>query len=212
MSNIVWHQHTVNEQQRAQIKQQSSVLLWFTGLSGSGKSTLANALEQALIARQKHTYLLDGDNLRHGLCAGLGFSEQDRDENLRRAQEVSKLLLDAGLIVLATFISPKHHQRQQVRKALPQGQFIEIYVSTSLEVCEQRDPKGLYKKARKGEIATFTGISDEYQVPLNPELTIDTAQGDIASQVESIIDYLQAIGVMQAQNQTDDISLRLGVS
>jgi len=174
MSNIVWHQHSVDQAARAKLKGQNPVLLWFTGLSGAGKSTLAGALERALFEAGFHTYLLDGDNVRHGLCKDLGFSVADRDENLRRVGEVAKLMVDAGLVVLSAFISPTREERDSIRARFPAGQFIEVHVSTPLSVCEARDPKGLYVKARKGEIAHFTGISSPYEAPLSAELTIDT--------------------------------------
>ncbi len=193
-NNIVWHEHAISQQMRAAQKGQQPLLLWFTGLSGSGKSTLAGALEKALFDTGAHTYLLDGDNVRHGLCQDLGFSEQDRNENLRRVAEVAKLMLDSGLIVLSAFISPTREERENIRAMFSPGQFIEIYVSTPLAVCEQRDPKGLYVKARKGEIGNFTGISAPYEEPEAPELTIDTSKGNIDSQVKALVDYLSAIG------------------
>lgn len=192
--NIVWHKHAISQKMRAEQKSQQPVLLWFTGLSGSGKSTLAGALERALFDTGAHTYLLDGDNVRHGLCKDLGFSTKDRDENLRRVGEVAKLMVDSGLIVLSAFISPTREERDRVRALFPQGQFIEVYVATPLEVCEQRDPKGLYVKARKGEIADFTGVSAPYEEPDAAELRIDTSKGNLDSQVKALVDYLSAIG------------------
>lgn len=162
--NIVWHHHMVDKNSRAELKQQKPAVLWFTGLSGSGKSTLAGALEQALASKGYHTYLLDGDNVRHGLCQDLGFSDADRKENIRRVGELCKLMADAGLIVLSAFISPQKKERELVRSLLPEGEFIEVYINASLEVCEQRDPKGLYKKARAGEITNFTGIDSAYKI------------------------------------------------
>lgn len=202
MSNIVWHQHSVDQAARAKLKGQNPVLLWFTGLSGAGKSTLAGALERALFEAGFHTYLLDGDNVRHGLCKDLGFSVADRDENLRRVGEVAKLMVDAGLVVLSAFISPTREERDSIRARFPAGQFIEVHVSTPLSVCETRDPKGLYVKARKGEIAHFTGISSPYEGPLSAELTIDTSKGDLSSQVSALIDYLTAIGVINSSRLT----------
>ena len=196
MSDIVWHQHSIDQESRAKLKGQSPVLLWFTGLSGSGKSTLAGALERALYDAGFHTYLLDGDNVRHGLCKDLGFSADDRDENLRRVGEVAKLMVDAGLVVLSAFISPTKEERERVRALFDEGRFIEVYVSTPIEVCEARDPKGLYKKARSGEIKDFTGISAPYETPTAAELTIDTNKGDLASQVSALLDYLAAIQVI----------------
>lgn len=202
MSNIVWHQHSVDQAARAKLKGQNPVLLWFTGLSGAGKSTLAGALERALFEAGFHTYLLDGDNVRHGLCKDLGFSVADRDENLRRVGEVAKLMVDAGLVVLSAFISPTREERDSIRERFPEGQFIEVHVSTPLSICEQRDPKGLYVKARRGEISNFTGISSSYETPLSAELTIDTSKGDLSSQVSALIDYLTAIGVINSSRLT----------
>lgn len=202
MSNIVWHQHSVDQADRAKLKGQNPVLLWFTGLSGAGKSTLAGALERALFEAGFHTYLLDGDNVRHGLCKELGFSVADRDENLRRVGEVAKLMVDAGLVVLSAFISPTREERDSIRARFPEGQFIEVHVSTPLSICEQRDPKGLYVKARRGEISNFTGISSPYEAPLSAELTIDTSKGDLSSQVSALIDYLTAIGVINSSRLT----------
>ncbi|WOT05808.1 adenylyl-sulfate kinase [Shewanella youngdeokensis] len=198
MSNIVWHPHSIDQKSRAQQKGQNPVLLWFTGLSGSGKSTLAGALEHALFDAGFHTYLLDGDNVRHGLCEDLGFSAVDRDENLRRVGEVAKLMVDAGLVVLSAFISPTKEERDRVRALFEAGQFIEVHLSTQLAVCEARDPKGLYKKARAGEIKDFTGISAPYEVPDAAELTIDTDKGDLATQVTAVLDYLAALQIIDA--------------
>ena len=199
MTDIVWHQHVIDQAARGDQKGQSPVLLWFTGLSGSGKSTLAGALERALFESGFHTYLLDGDNVRHGLCKDLGFSLEDRDENLRRVGEVAKLMVDAGLVVLSAFISPTLAERERVRALFPEGKFIEIHVSTPLSVCEARDPKGLYAKARTGEIANFTGISSPYEQPLAAELTIDTSKGDLTTQVNTLLDYLSAIQVIDGK-------------
>ncbi|ARD23657.1 MULTISPECIES: adenylyl-sulfate kinase [Shewanella] len=199
MTDIVWHQHVIDQAARGDQKGQSPVLLWFTGLSGSGKSTLAGALERALFESGFHTYLLDGDNVRHGLCKDLGFSLEDRDENLRRVGEVAKLMVDAGLVVLSAFISPTLAERERVRALFPEGKFIEIHVSTPLSVCEARDPKGLYAKARSGEIANFTGISSPYEQPLAAELTIDTSKGDLTTQVNTLLDYLSAIQVIDGK-------------
>ncbi|MCE0494031.1 adenylyl-sulfate kinase [Vibrio salinus] len=188
--NIVWHQHAVDKNFRAQLKKQKPAVLWFTGLSGAGKSTVAGALENKLAQLGYHTYLLDGDNVRHGLCSDLGFSAQDRRENIRRIGELAKLMADAGLIVLTAFISPHRAERQLVRELLPEGEFLEVFVNTSLAVCEQRDPKGLYKKARTGEITNFTGVSAEYEEPLNPE--IDLPAGDLP--IEQLVEFcLQAL-------------------
>lgn len=195
-NNIVWQQHAVSRSDREAQKQQQAVVLWFTGFSGAGKSTVAGALEQALLARGAHTYLLDGDNVRHGLCAGLGFSEADRNENLRRVGAVAGLMVDAGLIVLSAFVSPLRAQRDAIRQSLPDGRFIEIFVSTSLDVCEQRDVKGLYQKARRGEIANFTGISDPYEAPLQPELTLDTGVLSLEQSVAACLQLLEQRGIL----------------
>lgn len=189
--HIVWHQHSVDKQFRANLKQQKPVVLWFTGLSGAGKSTVAGALENRLAELGHHTYLLDGDNVRHGLCSDLGFSEQDRRENIRRIGELAKLMADAGLIVLSAFISPHRVERQLVREMLPEGEFLEVFVNTSLEVCEQRDPKGLYKKARAGEIANFTGIDSEYEAPLNPEIDLLAGEKSLDALVDDCIKVLK---------------------
>ena len=173
-NNIKWQQLDVNSAQREALLGHKSAVLWFTGLSGSGKSTVANALEQALAAQGKHTYLLDGDNVRHGLNRDLGFTEADRIENIRRVGEVAKLMADAGLIVLTAFISPFRAERQLVRDMLPAGEFIEIFVDTPLEVAERRDVKGLYKKARSGELKNFTGIDSPYEPPEHPEIRVNT--------------------------------------
>lgn len=189
--NIVWHNHKVTKQDRATLKKQKPVILWFTGLSGSGKSTIANAVEAKLYEMGKHTYLLDGDNIRHGLNKDLGFSAEDRTENIRRIGEVAKLFVDSGLIVLTAFISPFQKDRDLVRKMVEESEFIEIYVDTPLEICEQRDPKGLYKKARAGEIPNFTGISSPYEPPKNPEIHLKNDKMSIEECVEKVIEYLK---------------------
>jgi adenylyl-sulfate kinase len=188
--NIVWHQHKVTRAERALNKNQKPCLLWFTGLSGSGKSTIANALDVALHERGYHTFLLDGDNVRHGLNKDLGFSDEDRVENIRRIGEVSKLFTDAGLIVLSAFISPFASDRRMVRNMLPAGEFIEVFMDTPMDVCEERDPKGLYQKAREGKIRHFTGIDSPYQAPERPELRLDTATMSVGDCVEQLISYL----------------------
>lgn len=200
MSNIVWQQHQINGLDREKQKQQQAVVLWFTGLSGAGKSTVAGALEQALVARGAHTYLLDGDNVRHGLCADLGFSEADRTENLRRVGAVAGLMVDAGLIVLSAFISPLKSQRDSIRQALPEGKFIEVYVATSLEECEKRDVKGLYQKARRGEIKNFTGISDPYEAPEQPDIKLDTGLLSLEQSVQQLLFLLEQRGIIRPQN------------
>ncbi|WP_100406862.1 adenylyl-sulfate kinase [Bacillus solitudinis] len=189
-SNIVWHETTVKKEERQARNNHKSCILWFTGLSGAGKSTLANALEHTLFARGYNSYVLDGDNVRHGLNKGLGFSDEDRKENIRRIGEVAKLFVDAGTIVCTAFISPFKEDRDRVRELVEEGEFIEVYVRCSLEACESRDPKGLYKKARTGEIPSFTGISSPYEEPENPEITVDSDQISIEESVNQIIAYL----------------------
>ena len=196
--NIVWHDHHVSKHERATIKQQKPCILWFTGLSGSGKSTIANAVEAALLSHSKHTYLLDGDNIRMGLNKGLTFSDKDRIENIRRIGEVSKLFVDAGLIVLTAFISPFQRDRDMVRNLVEEKEFIEVFVDTPLEICEQRDPKGLYKKARKGEISNFTGIDSPYEAPNTPEIHIKNDKISIDEAVEQVISYLKERGYLHA--------------
>ena len=188
-SNIVWHEHKITKEKRMALSQQKPCILWFTGLSGSGKSTVANAVEEMLFNLKKHSYLLDGDNIRHRLNKDLGFSNEDRIENIRRIGEVSKLFVDAGLIVLTAFISPFQEDRAIVRELVDEGEFIEIFIDTPLEVCEQRDPKGLYAKARKGEIADFTGINSPYEAPENPEIHI-RGELTIKESADIIINYL----------------------
>lgn len=195
--NIVWHEHHVTKEERAAIKGQKPCILWFTGLSGSGKSTVANAVEAALHAQGKHTYLLDGDNIRMGLNKGLGFSDEDRVENLRRIAEVSKLFVDAGLIVLTAFISPFREERERVRALVREGEFIEVFIDTPLSVCESRDPKGLYEKARKGEIPHFTGISSPYESPELPEIHIVNDGIGVDEAARKVIDYLTQKGYLK---------------
>ncbi|CAH1543484.1 adenylyl-sulfate kinase [Vibrio jasicida] len=195
--NIVWHQHSVDKQFRAGLKKQKPAVLWFTGLSGAGKSTVAGALENRLAELGYHTYLLDGDNVRHGLCSDLGFSEQDRRENIRRIGELAKLMADAGLIVLSAFISPHRAERQLVRNLVPEGEFMEVFVNASLDVCESRDPKGLYKKARAGEIPNFTGIDSEYQAPANPEIDLPAGEKSVEELVELCLIDLKQRGVIR---------------
>ncbi|WP_070962723.1 adenylyl-sulfate kinase [Vibrio sonorensis] len=194
--NIVWHQHAIDKTFRAELKKQKPAVLWFTGLSGAGKSTVAGALENELAKQGYHTYLLDGDNVRHGLCSDLGFSEQDRRENIRRIGELAKLMADAGLIVLSAFISPHRAERQLVRDMLPEGEFIEVFVNADLSVCEQRDPKGLYKKARAGEIRNFTGIDSAYEAPLEPEIDLPAGEKSIEELVAQCLDALKSRSVI----------------
>ncbi len=196
--NIVWHDHHVSKNERSKTKDQKPCILWFTGLSGSGKSTIANAVEVKLNALEKHTYLLDGDNIRMGLNKGLTFSDEDRIENIRRIGEVSKLFVDAGTIVLTAFISPFQKERDTVRSLVQDGEFIEVFIDTPLEVCESRDPKGLYQKARKGEIPNFTGISSPYEAPTEPEIHILNDNISIEDVTEQIINYLEEKGYLHA--------------
>jgi adenylylsulfate kinase len=193
-TNTVWHHATVTRQRRAQLNEHQSVVLWFTGLSGAGKSTLAHALEESLYQMGYHTFVLDGDNVRHGLCGDLGFSNEDRVENIRRISEVAKLFLEAGIIVLTAFISPFRADRAKARSLIG-ADFVEIYCSCPLDVCEQRDVKGLYQRARKGEIKEFTGISSPYEAPDKPELTVETGHHTIEACVHDILDYLVQRGV-----------------
>ena len=189
--NTVWHDQQISKTQRANLKNQKPCLLWYTGLSGSGKSTVANAVDALLFERGCHSYLLDGDNVRHGLNGDLSFSDKDRVENIRRIGEVSKLFVDAGLLVSTAFISPFIAERENVRKQLAVGQFIEIFIDTPIEICEQRDPKGLYKKARGGEIKNFTGISSGYEAPVSPEIHIKAGTQSIELCAQQVISYLK---------------------
>lgn len=189
-SNLTWHEAVVSKRERAERKQQKPCVIWFTGLSGAGKSTLANALERALFEKGHHCYLLDGDNVRHGLNRDLGFSDADRVENIRRIGEAAKLFVDAGLIVMTAFISPFRVERQLARDLVEDQEFIEVHVATALDVCEERDPKGLYKKARAGEIPNFTGIDSAYEAPVSPEVVIDAGSNDIPTCVAQLLAYL----------------------
>lgn len=193
--HIYEHKHKLTKAERSAIKGHKPFALWFTGLSGSGKSTLANEVEYILNKEYRvHTYLLDGDNIRKGLNKDLGFSQEDREENIRRISEVVKLFVDAGLVVLTAFISPYRKDRDFARSLLEDGEFIEIYVKAPLEVCEERDPKGLYKKARAGEIKNFTGIDDPYEEPINPEIVVETDKLSVEESVEKILNYLEEKG------------------
>ncbi|WP_144716977.1 adenylyl-sulfate kinase [Campylobacter coli] len=187
-NNLTWHASSITKAQRAKLKKQKPRVLWFTGLSGSGKSTLANAVEKKLFERGFHTYLLDGDNVRHGLNGDLGFDEASRVENIRRIGELCKLFMDAGMIVLCAFISPFEKDRKLVKDLLEEDEYIEIFVDTSLEVCEKRDPKGLYKKARQGEIKNFTGIDSPYERPKNQHIHI--TKEDLNENVDMILGFL----------------------
>lgn len=196
-SNTVWQQAAVDREQRQRLNGHKSVILWFTGLSGAGKSTLAHAVEQRLHALSCKTFVLDGDNVRHGLSGDLGFSDEDRQENIRRVAEVSKLMLNAGLITLTALISPFRAERALARNLVAQDDFIEIYCRCSLEVCEQRDVKGLYLKARQGLISQFTGISSPYEAPENPELIIDSGSAPLGDCVEQVLRLLSVRGILQ---------------
>ena len=191
-TNISWHEMSINKETRSKLNTQQPCVIWFTGLSGSGKSTIANILEQKLHTMNKRTYLLDGDNVRHGLNKDLGFTDTDRVENIRRVAEVSKLMLDAGLITLVSFISPFRSERKMARDLLEEGEFFEVFVSTSLEECEKRDPKGLYKKARAGELKNFTGIDSTYEIPENADLVLDTKTNIAEELADQIINFLES--------------------
>lgn len=194
--NIVWHQASVSRNQIANRKGHKSAILWFTGLSGSGKSTLANAVNAALFEYGISTYVLDGDNIRHGLCKDLGFSNIDREENIRRIGEVSKLFIDAGLIVLTAFVSPFQSDRKKARDLVAKNDFVEIYCAADLKTCESRDTKGLYSKARQGLIKDFTGISSPYEAPDEPEIKVDTGVRELKDCVEDVINYLIKEGII----------------
>jgi adenylylsulfate kinase len=195
-NNTVWHHATVTRERRKELNNHKSVILWFTGLSGSGKSTLAHAVEEELYQKKCRTYVMDGDNVRHGLCGDLGFSDEDRKENIRRIGNVAKLFLDAGSIVLTAFISPFHEDRETVRNLVLPGDFLEIYCNAPLEVCEQRDIKGIYKKAREGIIKDFTGISSPYEAPLNPELIVNTGKNSLEECVAQVMGLLKERGII----------------
>jgi len=197
-TNIVWHHSTVTRAARAHQRGHRSAILWFTGLSGAGKSTLANAVNSALFEQGLACYVLDGDNIRHGLCNDLGFSDADREENIRRIGEVAKLFLDAGVVVLTAFVSPFRADRQRARALVGPGDFIEIHCAADLDVCERRDTKGLYAKARAGEIKEFTGISSPYEAPEEPELRVDTGSRSLEESVEQVIAHLQQQGIIPA--------------
>jgi adenylylsulfate kinase len=197
-TNIAWHAASVDRSTRAQQRGHRSAILWFTGLSGAGKSTLANAVNGALFERGLACYVLDGDNVRHGLCKDLGFSDADREENIRRIGEVSKLFLDAGIVVLTAFVSPFKADRDKARALVEAGDFIEIHCAADLGVCEERDTKGLYAKARAGAIKDFTGISSPYEAPQNPELKVDTGSQSLEACVAQVIGHLERQGLMAA--------------
>jgi len=188
--NIVWHEHKVSRRDREVIKGHKPCILWFTGLPSSGKSTIANELEHVLNKRGAHTYVLDGDNVRHGLNKNLGFSKEDRKENIRRVGEVAKLFVDAGILPITAFISPFKEDRDMVRALMKEGEFIEVFIKCPLEVCMERDPKGLYKKAIAGEVKDFTGISHPYEEPSNSEIVIKTDKISVKEAVDVIVEYL----------------------
>lgn len=198
-TNITWHEGHVTREEREKLLSQKGATLWFTGLSGSGKSTIAFTLEHALVQQGRLAYVLDGDNIRHGLNKNLGFSAEDREENIRRIGEVAKLFADTGVITMASFISPYRKDRDQVRKIHQEAgvPFIEVFVNTSLETCEERDPKGLYKKARAGEIKGFTGIDDPYEEPENAEINLDAGKTSPQEAAVLLVEYLQKQGIVE---------------
>ncbi|OBH80665.1 adenylyl-sulfate kinase [Mycobacterium scrofulaceum] len=220
-NNITWHDHHISRDSREKLNGHRGCVLWFTGLSGSGKSTVANTVEQKLYDRGIRSYLLDGDNVRYGLNAGpdtleprhgaafakrfgLGFSAEDREENIRRIGAVSKLFCEAGVIALTAFISPYRRDRDAVRETLPEGDFQEIFIDTPIEICEKRDPKGLYKKARAGEIKGFTGIDDPYEAPVEPELRLEGGAKDADTLAEEVIAHLEKVGVIPVLARSQD--------
>ena len=196
-TNIKWHHGKITKDDRVKLLGQKGVTIWLTGLSGSGKSTIAVELEHALIENKHQAYILDGDNIRHGLNKNLGFSPEDRTENIRRIGEVAKLFTDANIITITAFISPYRQDRDNVRKLLKDGEFVEVYIKCPIDVCEQRDTKGLYKKARAGEVKEFTGISAPYEEPLNPELTIDTSTMTVDESTRAIVQHLEQKGYVK---------------
>ena len=197
-TNITWHEGHVGREERAKLLAQKGATLWFTGLSGSGKSTIAYTLEHALVQQGRLAYVLDGDNIRHGLNKNLGFSAADREENIRRIGEVAKLFADCGVLTMTSFISPYRADRDKVRALHVEGKlpFIEVFVNTPIETCEQRDPKGLYKKARAGEIKGFTGIDDPYEAPVNPEVILDATSTSPQEATVLLLEYLQKQGIL----------------
>ena len=203
MKDLHWHGHAISRSTRVEMNGHHPCTIWFTGLSGSGKSTIANALDGLLHQHGCHTYVLDGDNVRQGLNKDLGFSEKDRVENIRRVGEVARLFNDAGLIVSCAFISPYEKDRQLVRKLLDEDTYVEVFLSTSLADCERRDPKGLYRKARSGELANFTGIDSPYETPVRPSLAFDTSKYSVDEVVQAIFDYLVAKGIVRQPSAID---------
>ena len=192
--NLTWHPHLVSQSDRWKLSGHKGCVVWFTGLSGSGKSTIANEVDYDLHQRGMRTYVLDGDNLRHGLCNDLGFTSEDRAENIRRIAEVAKLMADSGIIVLAAFISPYREDRQKVRECLGDIAFVEVFVKAKLETCEGRDPKGLYQKARTGKLQNFTGVDNPYEVPLNPELILETDTKTVLELTAEVVEWLRYNG------------------
>lgn len=199
-ANVVWHRATVTRARREAQNGHRGAILWFTGLSGSGKSTLAHAVEEALHQRGCRTFVLDGDNVRHGLCGDLGFSTKDRQENIRRIGEMAKIFMEAGVIVLTAFISPYRADRERVRGIVERGDFIEIYCDTPIDICESRDVKGLYKKARAGQLTEFTGITSPYEAPENCELTVQTGFAELDLCVQQVVDKMMLSGIINAAN------------
>lgn len=196
-SNVVWQNQSVDRKQRETLNQHRGSILWFTGLSGAGKTSLASAVEQELHKLGIHTFMLDGDNVRHGLCSDLGFSHDDREENIRRIAETAKLFIEAGVVVLTAFISPFQSDRQAARSLVKENDFFEIYCQCPLHICESRDVKGLYKKARAGEISDFTGISSPYEEPQNAELTVATGDLSLEDSVQTVISFLEKKEIIQ---------------
>ena len=197
--NIKWHNSSISRQNLESLRGHNGMVIWFTGLSGSGKSTLANALNEALHAKKISTYLLDGDNIRHGLCKDLGFSDQDREENIRRIGEVANLFMNAGIVTITAFVSPFRSDREKVRDIICKD-FVEIYCAANLDICEKRDTKGLYKKARMGEIKNFTGISSPYEIPNDPEIIVETGLLDLHASVKQIMKYLREKELLNFDN------------
>ena len=195
--NIKWHNLTIDRNKLERMRGHKGMVIWFTGLSGSGKSTLANAVNEVLHFDGLSTYVLDGDNIRHGLCKDLGFSDEDREENIRRIGEVANLFMNAGIITITAFVSPFKSDRNKVRKIIGSKDFIEVHCSADIDICESRDPKGLYKKARLGEIKEFTGISSPYETPTNPEIVVDTGALNLNDSVEQVINYLNKENLLE---------------
>jgi adenylylsulfate kinase len=203
--NVMWHHAIVTRARRQQKNQHRSAVIWFTGLSGSGKSTLANSVEARLHNTGVQTYVLDGDNVRHGLCGDLGFSVEDRKENIRRIAEVAKLFVEAGVLTFTAFISPFKSERDRARKIFPDGEFFEIYCKCALEICEERDVKGLYSKARRGEVKEFTGISSPYEVPDKPELVVNTGSASLVECTDQVVELLQARSIILSTTTSERI-------